>query len=211
MKIKIYLFLLVLAISSCKVKKSVIPDETLYNNEIALENKSTKKNEIAPVNPELLTVDEKVSLLSDEASSDVSRYLDVAPERLINEKLYSFVHYWIDVPYLWGGETYSGIDCSSLVQRLYAEVYDVKLPRTSNEMFWFSNVEKFRDKKYLEEGDLIFFRIDKKKTISHVGIYLQNNKFIASGSKGVQIEDINAPYWISTYASCGRVIVPSKE
>ncbi|MBI3521236.1 MAG: C40 family peptidase, partial [Bacteroidetes bacterium] len=56
----------------------------------------------------------------------------------------------------------------------------------------------------LKEGDLVFF-ITNGKTISHVGVYLQNHKFVhASTKKGVMISDMNEPYFKQTYASSGR-------
>jgi len=57
----------------------------------------------------------------------------------------------------------------------------------------------------LKEGDLVFFNTDGKK-ISHVGVYLQNNKFVhASTKKGVMISDLNEPYFKKTYVHAARV------
>ena len=57
----------------------------------------------------------------------------------------------------------------------------------------------------LKEGDLVFFNTNGK-SISHVGVYLQNNKFVhASSKKGVMISDMNEPYFKETYVSSGRV------
>ena len=57
----------------------------------------------------------------------------------------------------------------------------------------------------LKEGDLVFFNTNGK-SISHVGVYLQNNKFVhASTKKGVMVSDMNEPYFKKTYVSSGRV------
>ena len=57
----------------------------------------------------------------------------------------------------------------------------------------------------LKEGDLVFFNTNGK-SISHVGVYLQNHKFVhASSSKGVMISDLNEPYFKKNYVSSGRV------
>jgi lipoprotein Spr len=204
-KIITFLVAISFVFSGCGSKKSVLPDDTLYTNNDSTKDKNTK---IIETN----SIESKTLSLSANALNEMSLSLGVKPKKLKNDKLYSFVHHWIDVPYLWGGETYSGIDCSALTQQLYQEVYNVDIPRTSDEMFWFEGVKRFKKKKYLKEGDLIFFRINKGKTISHVGVYLQNNKFVASGSsRGVQIEDLNSPYWISTYVASGRVVSLPKE
>jgi len=204
-KIVVVLIALSFLLGGCRSGKSVIPDNTLYKEQPSTESKATK---IIENNPKEV----KTLLSSDIAINRMSIYLGVAPEKLANRDLYSFVYSWLDVPYLWGGETRNGIDCSSFVQRLYQKVYHTEIPRTSNQMFWFKDLKRFKKKKYLKEGDLVFFRINKEKTISHVGVYLQNNKFIASGSSnGVHVEDLNDAYWISTYVASGRVIKHSGE
>lgn len=59
--------------------------------------------------------------------------------------------------------------------------------------------------KDLREGDLVFFRIHHRR-ISHVGIYLENDKFVhASTSAGVMISDLNEPYWKRYFAGAGRL------
>ena len=61
------------------------------------------------------------------------------------------------------------------------------------------------DKAELKEGDLVFFRTGRKKVISHVGVYIRNNKFAhASTSNGVMISDLDEPYYSSRYAGAGR-------
>ena len=59
----------------------------------------------------------------------------------------------------------------------------------------------------LKEGDLIFFKTDASRSISHVGIYMTNNKFAhASTSQGVTISDLSEPYWQKRLYSLGRVL-----
>ena len=60
-------------------------------------------------------------------------------------------------------------------------------------------------KESLQEGDLVFFH--QRKGISHVGMYLSNNKFVhASTSMGVIISDLNEPYWTKRFVKAGRII-----
>jgi len=82
-------------------------------------------------------------------------------------------------------------------------VYNVDLNRTAQEQFDNSQPIEMQD---LKEGDLVFFQTSGRK-ISHVGIYLLNNKFAhASSSQGVGISDLNDPYWRSRYRGAGRVM-----
>jgi lipoprotein Spr len=100
-----------------------------------------------------------------------------------------------------GGSTKEGIDCSAFVNTLMLSVYAINLPRTSKEQY--EAAVKINDDE-LSEGDLVFF--NTKGGISHVGIYLANNKFVhASTSGGVMISDLNEAYWKARYKGAGRV------
>jgi lipoprotein Spr len=80
-------------------------------------------------------------------------------------------------------------------------VYGIDVPRTAREQYDFSAHIKDGD---LQEGDLVFFK--SGHNISHVGLYLANNKFVnASTSGGVTISDLNDAYWSKRYAGAGRV------
>src|SRR5205085_10927280 len=93
------------------------------------------------------------------------------------------------------------IDCSAFTQTLLHNVYGVEVSRTAHEQYSSSTHINAGD---LSEGDLVFFK--SGKTISHVGLYLGNNKFVhASTSFGVMISDLNESYWSKKYAGAGRV------
>lgn len=121
-------------------------------------------------------------------------------------RLYQVASKWIGTPYLYGGNTSKGIDCSGFVKAVYEEAYNKTISRTSANMFSV-NCKKIK-KEQLTEGDLVFFRTDGKNTSTpnHVGIYLSNNQFIhASSSKGVTIADLTASYYVKCFLSGGRV------
>ena len=133
-------------------------------------------------------------------------YLEITPDKIINIPLYQFIDNWMNTPYKWGGMDKRGIDCSALMQLLFDSVYNISIPRTSVEQFYARWIDKFRSTQHLSEGDLIFFKTIGNNVVSHVGMYLDNGRFInASSSKGVSIASINDPYWSSRLVGAGRI------
>ncbi|MFQ5334548.1 MAG: C40 family peptidase [Flavobacteriales bacterium] len=115
--------------------------------------------------------------------------------------LYDEICSWIETPYCYGGLTKKCVDCSGLVKNIYKIVYQTELHGGSGNIFRASvPVER----KYLTEGDLLFFKIDGKR-ISHMGIYLGNNSFVhASTQRGVIISDLDEPYYSRSFAGAGH-------
>lgn len=136
-----------------------------------------------------------------------ANYLKVPTDSIRSLKLYRFIDEWLNTPYLWGGTTKRGIDCSALMQRLLAEVYDIYVPRTSYTQYFTNNVERFAHWQHLAEGDLIFFKTIPGNPITHVGLYLGNGRFVNSASRGVTIESLRTPYWATRYVASGRIIL----
>ncbi|WP_289040549.1 NlpC/P60 family protein [uncultured Zobellia sp.] len=139
--------------------------------------------------------------------------LEVAPENITNIELYSFIDEWMGTPYLLGGETKAGIDCSSFTQRLYIGVYDWYIERTAQKQMDSEATHTWSASEFLEEGDFVFFRAagHRGDTITHVGIYLGNDKFVnatsrigSTGSSGVKISDLSEPYWKKRFFAGGR-------
>ena len=90
-------------------------------------------------------------------------------------QLKSITKQWLNVPYLWGGKTPMGVDCSGFVQVVY-KVLGVHLLRDAQEQA--TQGKSVKDLKDSLPGDLLFFNRGRK--IIHVGIYLGNNKIIHS-------------------------------
>jgi len=134
--------------------------------------------------------------------SKFSTLLNVSISEIKNLNFYEFLNSWLGTRYKYAGNTKYGVDCSGFTQEIFKAIYNINLPRTSRDQFKVSNKI---DKSELQEGDLLFFKT-KGKFISHVGIYLQNNKFIhASVSNGVIVSDLNSPYYSSKFYKAGRI------
>jgi lipoprotein Spr len=128
--------------------------------------------------------------------------LRVPEKELSNPALYEFLDKWMGVPYLYGGKTKNGIDCSAFTEKLFLDVYHKTLIGSSADLF---KMCKLESKAKLREGDLVFFQIESDK-ISHVGVYLVNGKFAhATVHRGVMISDLKETYYTKYYYSGGRI------
>lgn len=109
---------------------------------------------------------------------------------------------YIGVPYVYGGTTPKGFDCSGFVQYVFKE-NKFELPRTADEQYLLGLKEPVSS---LREGDLVFFATDGTG-ISHCGIYLGHGRFIhASSSHGIRIDELSNVYW-RKYFVTGKHIV----
>ncbi|MFN8256658.1 MAG: NlpC/P60 family protein [Bacteroidales bacterium] len=120
-----------------------------------------------------------------------------------NKDLIKSVSEWQGTPYKYAScIKQKGTDCSGFVTSVYLEVYGKKLQRSSADMV--KDVD-FIDRDKMQAGDLLFFKINGKK-ISHVGIYIADNKFIhASTQSGVVVNDLDQDYYKKTFYRAGRV------
>jgi len=131
-----------------------------------------------------------------------SEQLGVSKNEITNIELYTFVDEWIGTPYKYGGKTKDGVDCSDFTVILCKTVYQKNIEVPASKIY---SQCKPIDISEIKEGDLVFFKIDGDK-ISHVGVYLQNNKFIhASTKKGVIINDLNEAYYKKYFYKAARI------
>ena len=115
-------------------------------------------------------------------------------------------------PYVWGGgrteeDVLAGrFDCSSFVHYMYASVGVQLGDRSSVVTFSLVNMGREITPSEMKRGDIIFF--DTYTINGHVGVYLGNGKFIHDGTtRGVEIADINNPYWTETFNGRVRRVV----
>lgn len=110
-------------------------------------------------------------------------------------------------PYIRGAVGPASYDCSGYVYYIVREAAGIQLPRMSKNIY---KKVKFKSKKALLPGDLVFFHTTHDGSPSHVGIYLGENKFISAlsdGKKpGVVISKMDSKYWKARYINGGSIL-----
>ncbi len=131
-------------------------------------------------------------------SSNESEIVQVAVEQNSTSVIQTAKSY-IGTPYVWGGTSPNGFDCSGFIQFVYGQ-QDKIIPRTVNEIWNFSSPV---DSPSI--GDLVFFETYQAGP-SHLGIYLGNGDFIHAGSSsGVSVSNLNESYWETRYLGAKRI------
>jgi cell wall-associated NlpC family hydrolase len=108
---------------------------------------------------------------------------------------------YLGVPYVWGGASPSGFDCSGFVMYVYAQV-GVSLPHNTVAQWSYSNAVSV-PRSELQPGDLVFFA-----GLGHVGIYVGNGQFIHAPHTGdvVRIDSLSGGWYRSEYVGAKRIL-----
>jgi len=118
-------------------------------------------------------------------------------------RLGQVAHGYLGIRYRYGGMNRNGTDCSGLVCMIYNDVAKAKLPHSSRRQRQLGRVVALRNAKC---GDLVFFRGGIFGAITHVGIYLDNNRFIhASTKRGVIYSRLEEEYYKKRFAEVRRI------
>lgn len=106
----------------------------------------------------------------------------------------------VGAPYRYGGSSPTGFDCSGLVHYSYQRAGKA-IPRTTTQL-WSGTLAV--DRNEMRAGDILFFRIEGK--MSHVGMYLGDNRFVhaPSSGKSVSIESLGSEFYSSAFIRAGR-------
>ncbi len=135
--------------------------------------------------------------ISDEnqSSNPIVKETPLIQSNYTGDDIVSKAEEYLGVPYLWGGFTPVGFDCSGLVQYVYKQL-GISLERST---YYQVHQGVIVDRKDLKPGDLIFFTTndDDSNDISHVGIYKGNDLFIQSPKPGdcVRVSNLNSAYY----------------
>jgi len=120
----------------------------------------------------------------------------------LTNSIISTAQAFMGVPYVFGGTSPYGFDCSGYVQYVFAKA-GISIPRTADVQYDFGTPISTTD---LVAGDLVFFTTYTYGA-SHVGIYLGDNQFIhASSSRGVTIDSLGSSYYSSRYIGARRIL-----
>ncbi len=170
--------------------------------------KVNSKNEVGYIRSDLVTLEDKpaenfgVKRNSNSSSSSSSSSTSSSKPQSKGEKLVAFAKTFVGYPYVYGGSSPSGFDCSGFMQYVHRQMgYSIKRTATAQ----LSNGRKVsRDE--LQPGDLVFFGYGS--TASHVGMYIGNGKFVhAENSRtGVVISELFTGYYSGRYLTARRIV-----
>ncbi len=120
------------------------------------------------------------------------------------EKMLMEIIKYLNVPYQYGGNSKSGIDCSAFTQNIYKNTLSVNLLRSAREQY--KQGEVISDVDELRFGDLVFFNTKENVRPGHVGIYIGDDLFAhASSKKGVTISSLNHSYYKDRFMGSRRI------
>lgn len=166
-----------------------IRSDYLDLTEIPYENNASKKEPLFFVNGKSTGVTPSAAALNG-TTGTAQQIIDNAKKLL-------------GTPYVWGGTTPKGFDCSGFVQYVFNQS-GINLPRTTTEQY---KVGTYVAKSNLQPGDLVFLQNTYREGISHVGIYIGDGKMIhASSSKGVVTSSLSTSYYTQHYYGARRVL-----
>ena len=193
LRVHFFYLILIILIVSCKSKKPVAANHPLKQKTETAEK---------PVTKAVATEEKKEPVPEAIELKKPAEEIKVETKNISDKTLANFISDWYGVTYRYGGADKHGIDCSHFAAKLYADVYNKKIAGAANTIEPLTSTVKTED---MQEGDLVFFKIQQNK-VSHVGVYIGNNKFVhASTKRGVIISDLNEPYYKKYFYKAGKL------
>lgn len=163
-------------------------------------------------NTSLITSNSSTETLSTNVSSAdeeiaaklaVEREITTAPSAVNIEKytsVISLANSLLGTPYVYGGNSVNGFDCSGFVNYVYSNAGFTIIRKSSLDYF-------MNDTTIVANpvpGDVVFFKNTYIPTISHMGVYIGNNEFIHAGSNGVEVSNLTYEYWDTRFVAFKR-------
>lgn len=171
---------------------------TVQGGGVSIEN---PEQSVTPDSPNEQTVEEMIQ------NQLASEQLIVTKPTLNQQELYTtalvVAKQLIGTPYVYGGNTTAGFDCSGFINYVYnAAGFDIT--RKSSLDYFKADTTQVQSP---VPGDFVFFKNTYIPTISHMGIYLGDNQFIHAGTKGIEIASLNTKYWAERFVAYKRYSV----
>lgn len=142
------------------------------------------------------------TVIDENAKGYYSQILGYNVQNIFNYQVFNLIDSWLNTPYKYGGKDENGIDCSGFVNTIIRTFTGANLGCNSYDMYHKLPHVNFSN---LKAGDLVFFRT-RGKRVSHVGMYLGQDKFVhSSTSNGVIVSDINQAYYKKRFVKGGRL------
>lgn len=122
----------------------------------------------------------------------------------LGEQIVALAKQYLGTPYVLGGNVPSSFDCSGFTKYIYAQ-FGYTLNRTATDQLQ-NGVSVSRDE--LQPGDLVFFKYNTSKPVSHVGIYIGNGEFIHASTNRyvVQIDQMNTGHYANVFVYARRIL-----
>ncbi len=207
--IRLFFIISVISITTTSCVSNYVVSNNNYKypttNELLVAHVSSKGPNVAKVD------DKKLVTTNITDNKSLTKNINIYTEKSYTKEAYDLISEaktYLGTPYLYGGTTRNGIDCSSFVQHVY-DAFNISLPRTS--VLQSQEGERI-SKEELKKGDLIFFAHTSKSRISHVAIVESVSPtgevfFIhASSSQGVTISSLDMPYWEKRFRTAKRIL-----
>jgi cell wall-associated NlpC family hydrolase len=160
------------------------------------------KAEVKKLDAEIVSLEQEIMMLENQPTPVVTPSWEVKADTVIAiAKAFDD----LKIPYVFGGETISGMDCSGFVQFIYRQV-GVEMYRVSKNQAEQGEQINKKDSKLWRKGDLVAFDYDKDGVVDHIGIYLGNGTMIHTNtpSTGINIKAVN--HTTSSLVSVNRVL-----
>ncbi|PID02647.1 hypothetical protein CSV67_08430 [Sporosarcina sp. P2] len=180
-----------ITVTELKRLNSLTSNDIKVKQKLIVENKATSSKTVSSTN----------SLGTLSSSKPVTQPNTSITSQALGKKLVDITQPLLGTPYVWAGVTPAGFDCSGFIFYAFNEA-GVKVPRLDTIGFY--NRSLFIKDPVV--GDLLFFQNTYRPGISHIGIYLGDNKFIHAGTKAIEVASLDSSYWNAHFMGFKRFV-----